>query len=75
MRANADAGGKRDALTAIRLKCIDCMGNGPGARKLVETCRSPDCPLYPFRSLRALQEGKTEGTPDGQMTMFEEIGA
>ena len=75
MRANADAGGKRDALTAIRLKCIDCMGNGPGARRLVETCKSTDCPLYPFRCMKALQEGRTEHTTAGQMTMFEEIGA
>ena len=67
---------KRDPLTAIKAKCLDCMGNGPGARALVERCRSTDCALHPFRSARAMQEGtQASARIEGQMTLFKEIGA
>lgn len=67
---------RRDPLSAIRAKCMDCMGNGPGVRALVERCRSTGCALHPFRSAKAMQEETQEKTEiQGQMTLFEEIGA
>ncbi len=38
-------------LVAIRAKCMDCSGN---ARTLVERCNIPSCPLYPYRSVKAV---------------------
>jgi hypothetical protein len=32
---------------AIRLQCIECMGN---QQSLVDGCTCPKCSLYPFRS-------------------------
>ena len=40
-----------DPLVAIRAYCLLCSGD---SRKEVESCRIPTCPLYPFRSLKAL---------------------
>ena len=38
-------------LVAIRAKCMDCSGN---QRKEVERCRLKDCPLHPYRSVKAI---------------------
>lgn len=61
---------KSEAMRAIREKCMDCMGNGPGARRLVDQCTSEDCPLYPFRKGEAAIRRNAERT-DGQTTLFE----
>ena len=37
-------------LVAIRAKCMDCSGN---SRREVERCGLKDCPLYPFRNVKA----------------------
>lgn len=38
-------------LVAIRAKCMDCSGN---QRKEVERCKLKDCPLHPYRSVKAI---------------------
>lgn len=56
-------------LIAIRAKCMDCSGN---ARKLVERCSIADCPLYPYRAVRAVGE-KQERQMDGQIDLFDAL--
>lgn len=63
---------KDSILRAIRRKCLDCMGNGAGARKLVEQCASTDCPLHEFRN----GEDRTKRScgiqqENGQIALFE----
>ena len=38
---------KKELLSAIRQKCLDCSG---GMRSEVKNCRIRDCPLWPYRS-------------------------
>lgn len=40
---------REELLTAIRDKCIDCMGSDPGVRRRIRACRTPECSLFPFR--------------------------
>ena len=44
-----------DVQRAVRLNCLDCSGN---SQKLVDRCNIRDCPLFPYRSLRAMGEQK-----------------
>lgn len=58
-----------DLLLAIRAKCMDCCGR---ARNEVERCDISDCPLHPYRSLRAV--GDAQGQPkriDGPMDLLD----
>ena len=60
-----------EALAAIRAKCMDCSG---GLKTLVERCPITDCPLYPFRSLKAMGMQSVKGCKiKGQMSFFEII--
>lgn len=56
------------ALIAIRAKCLDCSG---GSRNVVEDCLLKDCPLYPYRSVSAINE--EEAQMEGQISMFDAI--
>lgn len=47
-------------MVAIRAKCMDCSGN---QRKEVERCRLKDCPLHPYRSVKAIG-GEHECQPE-----------
>lgn len=40
-------------LLAVRKKCLDCCG---GSRKAVDGCRSDDCALHAYRTIRTLLE-------------------
>lgn len=53
-------------LIAIRAKCMDCSGN---QRNLVERCNIPECPLYPYRSVKAVG-----GTYERQAEIKGQIG-
>lgn len=56
-------------LIAIRAKCLDCSGN---VRKLVERCSITNCPLHPYRSIRAVGETQERQMKiDGQVDLFE----
>lgn len=60
-------------LVAIRAKCMDCSGN---QRREVERCKLTDCPLHPFRSVRAIggeHEQQTES--NGQIDLFDVLMA
>ncbi len=57
-----------DILRAVRLKCLDCSGN---SQKLVDRCNIRDCPLYPYRSLRAMGEQKKEPKNMRQISIFD----
>lgn len=60
-----------EALTAIRLKCMDCSGN---SRREVERCKLKDCPLYPYRSVKAIGGGNERRMEiDGQIGLFDII--
>lgn len=62
-----------ELMTAIRVKCMECSG---GHRKLVDRCDIRNCPLYPYRSKRAMgiaHEGKTQ--MKGQIQFFEILKA
>lgn len=58
-------------LAAIRAKCLDCNGNQRG---LVELCKSTDCPLHPYRSIKAIG-ADSGGMPEirGQIDLFETL--
>ena len=60
-------------LVAIRAKCMDCCGN---QRREVERCRLKDCPLYPYRSVKAIG-GEHERQPEikGQIDLFDVLMA
>ena len=51
--------------SAIRAKCLDCMG---GSRKEVDRCQSKECPLWPYREAQARERMKPLR---GQITMFD----
>ncbi len=55
------------ALIAIRAKCLDCSG---GSRSVVEECLINDCPLYPYRSVSAVNDQEEEQM-EGQISMFD----
>lgn len=55
-------------LAAIRAKCMDCSGN---ARSLVERCNIHSCPLYPYRSTRAVGEKEQSKEIAGQIGFFD----
>ena len=56
-------------LIAIRSKCLDCSGN---QRKEVERCRLKDCPLYPYRSVKASGgEHERQTEIKGQIDLFD----
>lgn len=55
-------------LAAIRAKCMDCSGN---ARSLVERCNIHNCPLYPYRSTRAVGEKEQSKEIAGQIGFFD----
>lgn len=55
-------------MIAIRTKCLDCSG---GVRKMVEQCNIKDCPLYPYRSIKAMGGSAQPGELTGQMDFFE----
>lgn len=42
-----------DVLRAVRAYCLGCSG---GSKQVVETCILHNCPLYPYRSVSAIQE-------------------
>jgi|PlaIllAssembly_1097288.scaffolds.fasta_scaffold09608_5 hypothetical protein len=50
----------RSPLTAIRAKCVECMG---GHMREVADCTATDCPLYAFRMGKNTLRKKKE-TPD-----------
>lgn len=54
-------------LIAIRAKCLDCSGN---SRREVEGCLLKDCPLYPYRSVDALDKIRKPPV-SGQIDLFE----
>lgn len=56
-------------LVAIRAKCMDCSGN---SRNEVERCLIKTCPLYPYRSVDALERVmEPKSTACGQIDMFD----
>ncbi len=56
-------------LVAIRAKCMDCSGN---MRGIVERCGMKECPLYPYRSTKAIGAGRERDVSiKGQMNLFE----
>lgn len=58
-----------ETLIAIRMKCMDCSGN---QRKEVERCKLKDCPLYPYRSMKAIGAGSERRMEiDGQIALFD----
>ncbi len=58
-----------DALRAIRAKCMECSGR---VRSLVEQCSCHECPLYPYRSCRAMGIQQTKKSElRGQINVFE----
>lgn len=60
-------------LVAIRAKCMDCSGN---QRREVERCKLTDCPLYPFRSVRAIGgEHEQQTEINGQIDLFDVLMA
>lgn len=60
-------------LVAIRAKCMDCSGN---QRREVERCKLTDCPLHPFRSVRAIGgEHEQQTEINGQIGLFDVLMA
>lgn len=60
-------------LVAIRAKCMDCSGN---QRREVERCKLTDCPLHPFRSVRAIEgEHEQQTEINGQIDLFDVLMA
>lgn len=60
-----------EAMTAIRAKCMECSGN---SRREVERCRIKDCPLYPYRSMKAIGGGSERRVElEGQIRIFDII--
>lgn len=57
-----------DVQRAVRLKCLDCSGN---SQKLVDRCNIRDCPLFPYRSLRAMGEQKKTPKNMRQISIFD----
>ena len=57
-----------DVLRAVRLKCLDCSGN---SQKLADRCNIRDCPLFPYRSLRAMGEQKKMPKNMQQISIFD----
>lgn len=56
-------------LIAIRAKCMDCSGN---QRNLVERCNIPECPLYPYRSVKAVgAQNVIQNELKGQINLFD----
>ena len=56
-------------LVAIRAKCMDCSGN---QRKEVERCKLKDCPLHPYRSVKAIGgEHECQTEIKGQIDLFD----
>lgn len=55
-------------LRAIRAKCLDCSGN---QKKLVENCKITDCPLMPYRSIRAMRENAPSNIEKNQLSIFD----
>ena len=55
-------------LIAIRAKCLDCSG---GSRNVVEDCLIKDCPLYPYRTVSAVNGD--EEPIEGQISMFDTV--
>lgn len=56
-------------LVAIRAKCLDCSGN---QRREVERCKLANCPLYPYRSTRAIGgEHERQTEISGQIDLFD----
>ena len=54
-------------LTAVRAYCLQCSG---GSRREVEDCRLRQCPLYPYRSCKAMAVPTAKSKPTqivGQM--------
>ncbi len=39
----------RSRKDAIKIFCIECVGNGPGYRKTIKFCTDTGCPLYAWR--------------------------
>jgi hypothetical protein len=58
-----------DVLVAIRAKCLDCSGK---SQKIVESCVIHDCPLYPYRSVKAIGVKKTPKVK-AQVSLFDFI--
>ena len=56
-----------DVLKAVRKKCLECSGND---RSVVENCTIDYCPIYPYRSVKAVYESE-EVTTSGQISMLE----
>lgn len=58
-----------EALAAIRAKCMECSGN---SRHEVEQCKFKNCPLYPYRSVKAIGGGNERRIEiDGQIRLFD----
>ena len=55
-------------MIAIRAKCMDCSG---GVRKMVEQCNIKDCPLYQYRSIKAMGDSAQPVELAGQIGLFE----
>lgn len=58
-------------LVAIRAKCMDCSGN---SRTAVEQCCVRYCPLYPYRSVRAIV-GESKRILRGQISMLDVLAS
>lgn len=59
-------------LCVIRKKCRECNAN---SIKLIDSCKSTDCPLYPYRSLKAMGiERKNGGQIRGQIGFSQSKG-
>lgn len=60
-----------EVLIVIRKMCMNCSGN---SRKMVEYCTIKDCPLYPYRSVKAVGGGREKETKiKGQIDLFEAL--
>lgn len=56
-------------LVAIRAKCMDCSG---GQRILVERCSITQCPLHPYRSIKAMGEFERGNREiEGQIDLYD----
>lgn len=60
-------------LVAIRAKCMDCCGN---CRHEVELCKVNNCPLHPYRSVKAVGGAREPSTEiKGQIGLFDVLMA
>lgn len=59
-----------EALAVIRKKCMECCG---GSRNMVNRCNSKSCPLYPYRSLKAMGMEWTKNLPLKGQISFSDI--